>query len=84
MGKSSLSVNLALSIAEQGHTVGLLDADIWGFSAPRMLGANDIRLSANEDRKIIPTLAQGIHLVSTGLLLEDEETALMWRGMMLT
>jgi ATP-binding protein involved in chromosome partitioning len=84
VGKSSLSVNLALSIADQGHTVGLLDADIWGFSAPRMLGANDIRLSANEDRKIIPTQAQGIHLVSTGLLLEDEETALMWRGMMLT
>lgn len=84
VGKSSLSVNLALSIADQGHTVGLLDADIWGFSAPRMLGANDIRLSANEDRKIIPTQALGIHLVSTGLLLEDEETALMWRGMMLT
>jgi ATP-binding protein involved in chromosome partitioning len=84
VGKSSLSVSFALSIAKQGHTVGLLDADIWGFSAPRMLGANDIRLSANEDRKIIPTQAQGIHLVSTGLLLENEETALMWRGMMLT
>lgn len=84
VGKSSLSVNLALAIAEQGHTVGLLDADIWGFSAPRMLGANDTRLSANKDRKIVPTEAQGIHLVSTGLLLEDEDTALMWRGLMLT
>ena len=84
VGKSSLSVNLALSIAAQDHTVGLLDADIWGFSAPRMLGANETRLSANEDRKIVPTLAQGIHLVSTGLLLDDEDTALMWRGMMLT
>jgi ATP-binding protein involved in chromosome partitioning len=84
VGKSSLSVNLALAIANQGHTVGLLDADIWGFSAPRMLGANDIRLSANEDRQIVPTEAQGIYLVSTGLLLEDEDTALMWRGLMLT
>jgi ATP-binding protein involved in chromosome partitioning len=84
VGKSSLSVNLALAIAAQGHTVGLLDADIWGFSAPRMLGVNDTRLSANEDRKIIPTQAQGIHLVSTGLLLENEDTALMWRGLMLT
>ncbi|GMQ93278.1 MAG: P-loop NTPase [Acidimicrobiia bacterium] len=84
VGKSSLSVNIALAIAGQGHTVGLLDADIWGFSAPRMLGATDIRLSANEDRKIVPTEAQGIHLVSTGLLLEDEDTALMWRGLMLT
>ncbi len=84
VGKSSLSVNLALAVADQGHSVGLLDADIWGFSAPRMLGANDTRLSANEDRKIVPTTVQGIHLVSTGLLLEDEDTALMWRGMMLT
>ena len=71
VGKSSLSVNLALAIAGQGHSVGLLDADIWGFSAPRMLGANDTRLSANEDRKIVPTEAKGIHLVSTGLLLEE-------------
>lgn len=84
VGKSSLSVNLALAIQDQGHTVGLLDADIWGFSAPRMLGAHDTRLSANEDRKIVPMLVQGIHLVSTGLLLEEEDTALMWRGLMLT
>jgi len=84
VGKSSLSVNLALAISAQGHSVGLLDADIWGFSAPRMLGANDTRLSANEDRKILPTEAKGIHLVSTGLLLENEDTALMWRGLMLS
>ncbi|MDK1009503.1 MAG: Mrp/NBP35 family ATP-binding protein [Actinomycetota bacterium] len=84
VGKSSLSVNLALAISEQGHSVGLLDADIWGFSAPRMLGANEMRLGANEDRKIVPTEARGIHLVSTGLLIDDEETALMWRGLMLS
>ncbi len=84
VGKSSLSVNLALAITAQGYSVGLLDADIWGFSSPRMLGANGTRLSANEDRKIIPTEAMGIHLVSTGLLLENEDTALMWRGLMLT
>jgi ATP-binding protein involved in chromosome partitioning len=84
VGKSSLSVNLALAIAAQGHTVGLLDADIWGFSTPRMLGAGDTRLVANEDRKIVPTVVNGIHLVSTGLLLDDESTALMWRGLMLS
>jgi len=84
VGKSSLSVNLALAIAALGHSVGLLDADIWGFSTPRMLGATDTRLAANEDRKIIPTVANGIHLVSTGLLIDDEETALMWRGLMLS
>jgi ATP-binding protein involved in chromosome partitioning len=84
VGKSSISANLALAIAAQGHSVGLMDADIWGFSAPRILGASDIRLEANEDRKIVPTVANGIHLVSTGLLLDDEDTALMWRGLMLT
>lgn len=84
VGKSSLSTNLAIAIAAQGHSVGLMDADIWGFSTPRMLGAGDERLTANEDRKIIPMQAQGIHLVSTGLLLDDEGTALMWRGLMLS
>ncbi len=84
VGKSSLSANIALAIAAQGHSVGLLDADIWGFSAPRILGATHTRLEANADRKIVPTLAHGIHLVSTGLLLDDEGTALMWRGLMLT
>lgn len=84
VGKSSLSVNLALAIAAQGHSVGLLDADIWGFSTPRMMGATEMRLAANEERKIQPTIAHGIHLVSTGLLLDDEDTALMWRGLMLT
>jgi ATP-binding protein involved in chromosome partitioning len=84
VGKSSLSVNLALAIAAQGHSVGLLDADIWGFSTPRMLGATETRLTANEERKIVPTVVNGIHLVSTGLLIDDEETALMWRGLMLS
>ena len=84
VGKSSLSANIALAIAAQRHSVGLLDADIWGFSAPRILGATQERLEANADRKIVPTLAHGIHLVSTGLLLDDEDTALMWRGLMLT
>lgn len=84
VGKSSLSVNLALAIASQGHSVGLLDADIWGFSTPRMLGAKDIRLHANEERKIVPTVVNGIHLVSTGLMIDDEGTALMWRGLMLS
>ncbi len=84
VGKSSLSVNLALAIADQGHEVGLLDADIWGFSIPRMLGANGMRLEAGEDRKIIPGVAQGLHLVSTGLIVDSEDTALMWRGLMLS
>ena len=84
VGKSSLSANLALAIAGQGHRVGLLDADIWGFSIPRILNLGDERLAAGVDRKIVPAQAYGIDVVSTGLLLEDEDTALMWRGLMLS
>jgi ATP-binding protein involved in chromosome partitioning len=84
VGKSSVSVNVALAIADLGHRVGLLDADIWGFSVPRMLGANAQRLTADDTRKIQPTEISGIQLVSTGLILDDEDTALMWRGLMLS
>jgi ATP-binding protein involved in chromosome partitioning len=84
VGKSSVSVNLALAIADLGHRVGLLDADIWGFSVPRMLGASEHRLEADETRKIQPTEISGIQLVSTGLIVGDEDTALMWRGLMLS
>jgi ATP-binding protein involved in chromosome partitioning len=83
VGKSSISVNLAVALSRTGLHVGLLDADIWGFSVPRMLGATE-RLEANEDRKIVPVRANGVDLVSTGLLVETEETALMWRGLMLS
>ncbi len=91
VGKSSVTVNLAAALAAQGLTVGVLDADIWGFSVPRLLGISD-RLEAEavegSDRpKIIPnTLKVGtgqLKVVSTGFLV-DEDTALMWRGLMLT
>ena len=84
VGKSSVSVNLALAIAELGYPTGLLDADIWGFSIPRMLGATGERLAAGESRKIVPLHVAGLDVVSTGLLLDDEGTALMWRGLMLS
>jgi ATP-binding protein involved in chromosome partitioning len=92
VGKSSVTVNLAAAIASLGHTVGVLDADIWGFSIPRMLGV-DGRLAAVADApgakgKIIPNekrVGTGlVKVVSTGFLVEDEGTALMWRGLMLT
>ena len=89
VGKSSVTVNLAAGLAEKGFTVGVLDADIWGFSVPRLLGMSD-RLDAHEvDGRphIIPnrkTIGEGIlEVVSTGFLVE-ESTALMWRGLMLT
>ncbi|MGH8915453.1 MAG: Mrp/NBP35 family ATP-binding protein [Acidimicrobiia bacterium] len=84
VGKSSISVNVAVAMAASGLRVGLLDADIWGFSTPRMLGVEE-RLEADNDTKlIIPVEAQGVKLVSTGLIIESEETALMWRGLMLS
>jgi ATP-binding protein involved in chromosome partitioning len=83
VGKSSVSVNLAVALNVLGHKVGLLDADIWGFSVPRML-ATQGRLEANADRKIVPEDAAGIQVVSTGLMVDDEGTALMWRGLMLS
>jgi ATP-binding protein involved in chromosome partitioning len=84
VGKSSVSVNLAIALHGLGHRVGLLDADIWGFSIPRMLAAEE-RLEADETTRLItPVTVQGIKLVSTGLIIESEETALMWRGLMLS
>jgi ATP-binding protein involved in chromosome partitioning len=84
VGKSSISVNVAVSLAKEGFRVGLLDADIWGFSVPRMLGIED-RLGADEATKLIqPAVAHGVKVVSTGLIIETEETALMWRGLMLS
>lgn len=83
VGKSSTTVNLALGIADLGHRVGVLDADIWGFSIPRMLGIDE-RLEANEDKLIQPARVGSLEVVSTGLIVEDEETALMWRGLMLS
>jgi ATP-binding protein involved in chromosome partitioning len=84
VGKSSVSVNLALAIARQGFRVGVLDADIWGFSVPRMVGGDGERLEARSDHKIVPVRINGLDVVSTGLILDTEDTALMWRGLMLS
>ena len=84
VGKSSISVNLAVGLANVGFKVGLLDADIWGFSVPRMLGIEK-RLEADGTSKLIqPVETMGVKVVSTGLIIESEETALMWRGLMLS
>ena len=91
VGKSSITVNLAVTLARQGRTVGVLDADIWGFSVPRLLGMSDRmearRIDGSDRPLIMPnTLRVGdglLKVVSTGFLVE-EDTALMWRGLMLT
>ncbi|MBM3660850.1 MAG: Mrp/NBP35 family ATP-binding protein [Actinobacteria bacterium] len=95
VGKSSVTVNLAAALAARGLTVGILDADIWGFSVPRMLGADgrlggaDGKIHPNE--VAVPNLAGApdgpagrVKVVSMGFLVEDETSALMWRGLILT
>ncbi len=89
VGKSSVTVNLAAALAATGLTVGVLDADIWGFSVPRMLGVSG-RLAGEEragKKQMIPherKVGDGLlRVISMGFLVEDEEQALMWRGLML-
>lgn len=112
VGKSSVTVNLAVALAARGFTVGVLDADIWGFSVPRMLGVEG-RLGG-ADGKIHPHVVEvppagpaagapeaatgtpkvtgldqrpgghRVKVVSMGFLVDDEQSALMWRGLILT
>jgi ATP-binding protein involved in chromosome partitioning len=90
VGKSSVSANLAAALAARGFNVGVLDADIWGFSLPRMLGVGG-RLRAEADgagrKRILPErldVGPGrLEVVSMGLLVDDETDALMWRGLVL-
>jgi len=89
VGKSSVTANLAAALAARGLTVGVMDADIWGFSIPRMLGVEG-RLrgeAVDDEKKIIPferPIGAGLlKIVSMGLMVDDEESALMWRGLML-
>lgn len=82
VGKTTTSVNLAVALRDRGFTVGVMDADIWGFSVPRMLGIEG-RLTAS-DGMILPHVSDGLKVVSMGNLVDEEDTALMWRGLVLT
>ncbi|MFW6021173.1 MAG: iron-sulfur cluster carrier protein ApbC [Guyparkeria sp.] len=82
VGKSSTSVNLALALAADGARVGLLDADIYGPSQPRMLGTSE-KPRQVDDNSMAPVEAQGLQTMSIGYLV-DEESAMVWRGPMVT
>ena len=83
VGKSSVTANLAAALSAQGKQVGVLDADVWGYSQPRMLGLGAERPRVNGERKIVPLTAfDGIKVMSIGFFLE-QDAAVVWRGPML-
>ena len=81
VGKSTVSSNLAVALARQGRRVGLLDADIYGPSQPRMMGVSK-RPASPDGKTIIPLQAHGVTMMSIGLMLKEDE-AVVWRGPML-
>jgi ATP-binding protein involved in chromosome partitioning len=83
VGKSSVTANLAAALAADGKKVGVLDADVWGYSQPRMLGVGGERPKVNEEHKLIPITAHdGITVMSIGFFVE-QDAAVVWRGPML-
>ncbi|MGH1578268.1 P-loop NTPase [Planktotalea sp.] len=81
VGKSTVSSNLAVALAKQGRRVGLLDADIYGPSQPRMMGVSK-RPASPDGKTIIPLKAHGVTMMSIGLMM-DPDKAIVWRGPML-
>ena len=82
VGKSTVSANLALALAAAGASVAVLDADIYGPSQPRMLGAEG-RPDSLENKMLVPLQSHGIKIMSIGFMIE-EDTPMIWRGPMVT
>ncbi|HUR83811.1 MAG TPA: Mrp/NBP35 family ATP-binding protein [Solirubrobacteraceae bacterium] len=82
VGKSTLTSNLAAALTADGKSVGILDADVWGYSIPRMFGLGGERPPVNAERKIVPLEAHGVKVMSIGFFVE-EDAAVVWRGPML-
>jgi ATP-binding protein involved in chromosome partitioning len=82
VGKSTTAVNLAMALAAEGANVGILDADIYGPSQPRMLGVNQ-KPDSKDGKSLEPLIGHGVQSMSIGYLI-DEETPMIWRGPMVT
>lgn len=81
VGKSSVTTNLAVTFARMGKSVAALDADVWGFSMPRMLGV-DQPPEVVDDRIMVPPSGHGVRLISMGFFVPEDQ-AVIWRGPML-
>ena len=82
VGKSTLTSNIAAALTVEGKRVGILDADVWGYSIPRMFGLGGERPPVSPERKILPMQAHGVKVMSIGFFVE-EDAAVVWRGPML-
>jgi ATP-binding protein involved in chromosome partitioning len=82
VGKSTLTANLAAALAADGKKVGILDADVWGYSIPRMFGLGSDRPPVSPERKILPLESHGVKIMSIGFFVQ-EDSAVVWRGPML-
>jgi ATP-binding protein involved in chromosome partitioning len=82
VGKSTLTANLATALAADGKKVGILDADVWGYSIPRMFGLGSDRPPVSPERKILPLESHGVKIMSIGFFVQ-EDSAVVWRGPML-
>ncbi|HEY5038914.1 MAG TPA: P-loop NTPase, partial [bacterium] len=83
VGKSTVASNLALALAKTGAAVGLMDADVYGPSIPRMLGVPSRQPDTDPlSKKMIPFEKHGIKFISVGMLQQESDTALIWRGPM--
>ena len=80
VGKSTISANLSVALAQEGYKVGLLDADVYGPNIPRMLGVSEEKMQWNESNKIIPSENFGIKIMSVALTTPQEDTPLVWRS----
>jgi ATP-binding protein involved in chromosome partitioning len=81
VGKSTITANLAAALTADGKRVGVLDADVWGYSIPRMFGVSG-RPPVSPERKIVPLEGHGVKVMSIGFFVE-EDSAVVWRGPML-
>lgn len=81
VGKSTTAVNLAVALSVAGHKVGLMDADVYGPSIPRMMGLREGSAHSEDGKTISPALAHGVKVMSMGFLVE-EDTPMVWRGPM--